>query len=498
MTQVSSVTGPSSFLTLRETFTRAVGQARTRNQPTLVCVSFSIAPIDPLHLLAEWDDGETPFFYWEGPEPDLTFLGWGCAQELTARGELRFSHVGDSWRTLCATAVVEGSCSPVLCGGFRFDPCGPRHTHWRDFGDASMMVANIAVLRQGKDHSFLCQHLITGEDDPIALAAQYTAVLFRLRRQPVSRPISPEPRHKPGGDLPNHGDRNETDRLDWEEKVEDAVRTIRDGQFEKVVLARTQVQATADPSPWQVIEHLRQHQHDTHLFACRRGHSCFLGSTPERLTSLRNGQVQTHALAGTIARGADPSEDLRLGEALLDDAKERHEHALVVDAIRGALHPLCAELNIPEKPCLKRLPRVQHLNTPIRGRVRDGIGLMDILQVLHPTPAVGGYPRLEAMAYIRQHENLDRGWYAAPMGWCDSNGNGDFVVALRSALVGNGESRLFAGCGLVRDSIPAHEYRETRMKVSTMDIALRAVASGQGYPDGRPSTVAPLTLVTSA
>jgi salicylate biosynthesis isochorismate synthase len=102
---------------------------------------------------------------------------------------------------------------------------------------------------------------------------------------------------------------------------------------------------------------------------------------------------------------------------------------------------------------------------------------MDILQALHPTPAVGGYPRVEAMEYIRQHENLDRGWYAAPVGWLDSAGNGDFLVALRSALVGEEEGRLFAGCGLVEDSNPAHEYRETRMKVSTMDLALRAVGA---------------------
>ncbi|WP_413205735.1 isochorismate synthase [Rhodospirillum sp. A1_3_36] len=488
MNQISPFHLP--FLSLRKTFERAIERARKQDRVILASASFAIDPLDPLRLLEGWDDGETPFFYWEGRDPDLTFLAWGCTLDLKAWGEQRFTQIGDRWRALCEDAVVEGPRSPFLCGGFRFDPSGPRDGHWQTFDDASMMVANVTVLRQGEDHQILCQHLVSDADDPIALAAHYTATLLRLHRLPRSLPQAlpqtlpqgptPPPiseQRAPGETVPLLQDREDADRLGWEEKVEDAVRHIRAGHFEKVVLARAQVQATGEVAPWHVIGHLRQHQGDTHLFACRRGHFCFLGSTPERLASLGNGHLRTHALAGTIARGTSPAEDTQLGQALLDSSKDRHEHSLVVDAVRTALRPLCRDLEIPGEPVLKRLPRVQHLNTTVRGRPLDGVGLMDLLQALHPTPAVGGHPRVEAMEYIRQHENLDRGWYAAPVGWLDGAGDGDFLVALRSALVGKGEGRLFAGCGLVGESHPAHEYRETRMKVRTMDMALRTLGA---------------------
>ncbi|MFG9884301.1 chorismate-binding protein [Pseudomonas aeruginosa] len=116
---------------------------------------------------------------------------------------------------------------------------------------------------------------------------------------------------------------------------------------------------------------------------------------------------------------------MRLGQALLDSAKDGHEHQLVVEAIRTALEPFSEVLEIPDAPGLKRLARVQHLNTPIRARLADAGGILRLLQALHPTPAVGGYPRSAALDYIRQHEGMDRGWYAAPLGWLDGEGNGD-------------------------------------------------------------------------
>ncbi|MGP9652849.1 isochorismate synthase [Halomonas sp. AOP35-4E-18] len=454
---------------LRTTFEHAIQRAQENDQSTLVSASFNIDPIDPLPLLGGWDDGATPFFYWEGREPDLTLLAWGCALELKAQGEQRFARIKESWHALCRHAVTHGSLPSLLCGGFRFDPLGPRHPSWQDFDEASMMLANVVVLRQRGHYHFLCQHLVNGGDDPIALAARYYATLLRLQRPLNLRTPKIIPSESP---LTNTGDRQ-----DWEKKVEEAVQHIRQGCFGKVVLARAQCQTTGKTSPWRVIEHLRQQHSDAHLFACRRGNSCFLGSSPERLACIRDGRLHTHALAGTTARGTDPSEDARLGKALLHSPKDRHEHALVVEAIRTALQPHCEDLDIPVEPVLKRLPRVQHLNSPIQARLADGISIMDILQALHPTPAVGGYPRAETMEYIRRHEELDRGWYAAPLGWLDGNGNGDFLVALRSALINQHESRLFAGCGLVNDSQPAHEYQETRMKLATMEAALRSANS---------------------
>ncbi|MBX4144911.1 isochorismate synthase, partial [Ralstonia pickettii] len=208
-------------------------------------------------------------------------------------------------------------------------------------------------------------------------------------------------------------------------------------------------------------------------FAVRREGACFVGATPERLARVAAGKVRTHALAGTTRRGATPDDDRALGAALMASAKERLEHALVVDAIRAALTPLSRALDVPAEPSLHRLPRLQHLSTPIRATLNADATLLQVIAALHPTPAVAGHPRDAALDHIRAHEGFDRGWYAAPVGWIDAHGNGDFIVALRSALVDGGACRLFAGCGIVADSEPVNEYQETELKLSGMQAAIR-------------------------
>ncbi|TEB75210.1 isochorismate synthase [Pseudomonas aeruginosa] len=424
---------------LRGTFERAIGQAQALDRPVLVAASFEIDPLDPLQVFGAWDDRQTPCLYWE--QPELAFFAWGSALELQGHGEQRFARIEE---------------------------------HWQAFADASLMLAGITVLREGERYRVLCQHLAKPGEDALALAAYHCSALLRLRQPARRRPSGPT--------AGAQGDASAQERRQWEAKVSDAVSSVRQGRFGKVVLARTQARPLGDIEPWQVIEHLRLQHADAQLFACRRGNACFLGASPERLVRIRAGEALTHALAGTIARGGDAQEDARLGQALLDSAKDRHEHQLVVEAIRTALEPFSEVLEIPDAPGLKRLARVQHLNTPIRARLADAGGILRLLQALHPTPAVGGYPRSAALDYIRQHEGMDRGWYAAPLGWLDGEGNGDFLVALRSALLTPGRGYLFAGCGLVGDSEPAHEYRETCLKLSAMREALSAIGGLDEVP----------------
>lgn len=454
---------------LHHTFERAIRRAEVLGHPVLAAVSFGIDALDPLQAFSTLDDGQTPCFYWEGRQPDLAFFAWSRALELDGHGEQRFARVEEDWQALCRQAVVEGPLAPRLCGGFRFDPDGPRQPHWQAFGDASLDLAHLTVLREGDTSRVLCQQLADAGNDARALANWHGAVLQRLR-QPIRT------RRPPVAGRPQ-AEASTTARKDWESKVAAAVHTIRQGHLGKVVLARPQDQPLGEIEAWQVIDCLRRQHGNTQLFACRRGDSCFLGASPERLVQVRGGQAQTHALAGTAARSTDAGEDARLGDALLDSAKDRHEHQLVVDAIRAALKPYSETLEIPGEPVLKQLASVQHLNTPIRARLARGAGILRLVQALHPTPAVGGYPRAAALDYIRRHEGMDRGWYAAPLGWLDGDGNGDFLVALRSALLSPGHGHLFAGCGLVGDSEPRLEYRETCLKLAAMQEALLATAS---------------------
>lgn len=259
----------------------------------------------------------------------------------------------------------------------------------------------------------------------------------------------------------------------WAALVNEAVAAIGRGDLEKVVTARTLDMDFAAPiAVAPVLRRLREANPNACIFAFGRHGACFAGATPETLLILESRSFRTMALAGSISRGQEPEEDRRLGEALLASAKDRREHELVVRTLRQALAPLCTQIDLDEVPGLHRLPRVQHLMTRFSGVVRSGTNLIELIGRLHPTPAVGGVALGPALAFLRTNEDIDRGWYASPVGWIDAEGSGEFMVSLRSALLDGRCATLFAGCGLVAGSEPESEYRETQLKFATMVDAL--------------------------
>jgi isochorismate synthase len=261
----------------------------------------------------------------------------------------------------------------------------------------------------------------------------------------------------------------------WKAMVARAAADVRAGRFEKVVLARQlAVHAGAAFDPAAALRSLRAAYPSAYVFAVATNGRCFLGATPELLVRLDGRDVEATCLAGSIARGASAAEDERLARALLASAKDQVEHRIVVRSIQEALAPVCDDVVSEAAPRLLRVANVQHLYTPVRGRLAGDRCVLDLVERLHPTPAVGGYPRDVALAAIREREGFDRGWYAGPVGWVDRHGGGEFAVAIRSALVAGADALLYAGCGIVADSDPDTEYAETLPKLKPMLAGLRA------------------------
>ena len=161
-----------------------------------------------------------------------------------------------------------------------------------------------------------------------------------------------------------------------------------------------------------------------------------------------------------------------MGAALLASEKDREEHAVVVAMLRETLAPLVTDITLPRVPRIVRSGRLQHLLTDVSGSLRDGVGLFDVIQRLHPTPAVGGWPTDAALELLDDESDLDRGWYAGPVGWIDRTGDGDVAVAIRSGLVDGRDASLFAGCGIVADSEPDREWDESTLKLRVVGDAL--------------------------
>jgi isochorismate synthase len=263
---------------------------------------------------------------------------------------------------------------------------------------------------------------------------------------------------------------------EWLEMVASAVDAIQRGAFEKVVLARDiQVELHDSPGAFDIsttLQRLRESYPTAYVFAVQRGERFFVGATPERLVQAQDGQIQTMALAGSARRGETGEEDARIGMELLQSEKNNSEHAIVVAMVREALKNHCTHVHVSSVPQLLKLKNVQHLKTLILGELIPGRCILDILADLHPTPAVGGFPRHAALEAIRSTEKLDRGWYAAPLGWIGASGHGEFAVALRSGLIDGSKARLFAGCGIVADSDPQTEFAESCLKLQVMLGAL--------------------------
>lgn len=266
---------------------------------------------------------------------------------------------------------------------------------------------------------------------------------------------------------------------EYAEAVHRATKRIHARELRKVVLARSLiVNAGRALDPKQLLWRLRAVDPDCYAFATpasedpRRG--ILVGATPELLVRRRGGIVAATPLAGSAQRFGDSTRDRASAKRLFDSAKDREEHAVVVEDVAHVLGAFCDDLTYPHEPDLLGTANVWHLATPFRGRLHDrSTGVLELVAALHPTPAVCGTPRESAREVLEELEPIDRGAYAGPVGWVDADGDGEMAIALRCAEIMGGTARLFAGAGVVADSVPEAEVDETERKFRALLDALR-------------------------
>jgi menaquinone-specific isochorismate synthase len=263
---------------------------------------------------------------------------------------------------------------------------------------------------------------------------------------------------------------------DYQRAVARAVATLRapEATLDKVVLSRSVTAQLDGPLPLSaVLRRLRAHEPACTIFSFPVPDGTFFGASPELLMARHGRHVTCHPLAGTVARGQTARADADAQGGLAGSAKDRSEHRFVVDSISAALRPLCDELTVPSEPSLVAFRSVAHLGTRIEGHLRDAdppLGILDLVELVHPTPAVGGTPRTEALATIATLEADARGYWAGPVGWADAKGDGEWMIGIRSArLHSDGRTvTLRAGAGVVADSDPAAEAAETDVKLTSV------------------------------
>lgn len=355
------------------------------------------------------------------------------------------------WRRLSASLSSDVSTvNPVAVGGFAYRPDRDPGEPWSGFPALLLRVPALALVR-ARGRTFAT----SGGAD----AAELLDLEPRAISSPAARTLTVSPIRNP---------------LSWTAAVESAAARLRAGEAEKVVLAR-EVMARGDGvvAAARVARSLRSAYPSCFIYLVTGADgTAFVGASPELLVRRTGSRAYAQPMAGSVARGATEADDERLARQLEASAKDGSEHRLVADFVVDALRPL-AQTVTARPPEVVRFTNIQHLATAVTAELREpAADALELAAALHPTPAVGGWPREAADALIDDLEAMERGWYAGAVGWIDSRGDGEFAVALRCGLLWEDGARLYAGVGVMPDSDAARELDETEWKFKALLTAL--------------------------
>lgn len=443
----------------RDAVATALARAKNLERPVLLALSWKPDETDVLAWYAARKGVARPGLFWEDPTSGLSIATDGIAWRIKTQGPSRFEETQTALSRLWRDAVfseerVRERCR-ALCFFSFFDDAGSSGP-WKSFPENLAFVPRHLLARQEESCWGVSAVLVRPNDDMNTVAERLTArQRISSRRFPIVETAS-------------------WTRGQWLARADKVLEEIRKGSLEKAVLVRGARRELAEvPHLETILRRLRVRYPECALYWLQsEAGAHFAGATPERLVSVRGRQVCTMALAGTAPRANDSVRDAENAAGLRASTKNRNEHRIVAEHIRRVLQPYCSHLDIPGEPELLSLMNVHHLYTPLRGRLAGEAHVLELVGTLHPTPAVGGHPRDDALALVEELEGAGRGLYAGPLGWCGPNGDGEFVVALRGAVLCGKTAHLFAGCGLVVDSDPRTEWEESEWKLRAFESAL--------------------------
>jgi menaquinone-specific isochorismate synthase len=422
----------------------------------IIRVEVPIPRLDPLQWLGQQkSDVKT---YWADRQCHFTMAGIGTLDLIAGANAIDHSAIFSQLRQ---------NLSPLFprvryYGGIGFRQDRSIDPHWQLFGNYRFIIPKFEIWTDGVNTFFACNFSCDfNSEKSDSILYELAQIDFNLVETLAALPFQIN-----RTDTPN--------QLEWKQNIDAALAKFTDLDLDKIVLARRSILTfTHDIQPQSLLQSLQpNNSHSYHFCFQINPTTAFIGTSPERLYSRQDRSLETEAIAGTRQRGASPQLDLELGEDLRNSPKDRHEHQLVVNNLQAILAELCDSTTIEsseERLCQReltilKLNKVQHLYTQCHGTLTADLTDADILPKLHPTPAVGGFPRPQALKLIQELEPFERGWYAAPVGWVGADA-AEFAVAIRSGLIDGDRLLLFAGAGIVRGSQPEEEWAEIENKI---------------------------------
>lgn len=406
-------------------------------------------PIDVTSLIG-WLKAQPiyPRIYWHARGRDREFAAIGCIKEITDPNEL--AELNGQQRPLAGSY-------PRYYGGLAFDYEEPVSKEWAAFGQCHFVLPRIELVRLGGQTELVCNLLFEDTDPGIEIATARNTIQSLMKEIPlfISQLSSPAYTHTPNQEQ-------------WQQWIQDIVAPEHLAETPKVVLSRRSALTFRDSvNPWDLLAKWQQVAPSCfHIGFQFSADSCFIANSPERLYRRENNQLFSEALAGSISGTGDPTIDAELAETLLHDTKNREENHLVEIDILDHLEGLVSEVTVSD-PKILSLKYIQHIKREIQATLHKQITDWDILQRIHPTPAVGGRPREHAMQKIRELEFHQRGWYAGACGFISEDVS-EFTVSIRSGLWYRQQLYLYVGAGILAGSDADTEWRELDTKLHSL------------------------------
>lgn len=448
--------------------------AQRKGHFQIASISLAVKHIAPLAVLQSIYEPDERHFYVERAADEEALAGAEAVAEATFTGPERFAQAQAFADEIMENTIVVGDLDEPFTGphfftAFTFNDSVPEGSA---FAPGTIFLPRWQVSRAKGKYGAVANIRIDPDADLEQLVARVWGAYQKFSTfDYVADGELPEPVATPAV-----VERSELAPEVYSGAITEALKAIDSGAYEKVVLARgIKLEANEPWQPLNALHRLRERFAGCFTFSFGGGGGrSFIGATPERLLRIRDGQLLTEAIAGSAPRGVSAGEDARLARGLLESRKDLHEHACVRDSILRRLKAVGVSGRADLVPSLLPLANVQHLRTAIEAEVIDDVHLLDILQEMHPTPAVGGTPREDAVPRIRDLEQLDRGLYSGVVGWFNHLNEGEMVVSIRSALIEGTTASLYAGAGIVAGSTPEKETRETELKLQALLDALTA------------------------
>ena len=403
-------------------------------------------------------------FFIENNKSDITILGLGCASEI------KFSNLSDIKDVQSKIHEILNNiinindneyASPKFLGGHAFNMNANLNSDWNKFPKGKFILPE-CIITSYKDQAWITIIKKIGEDrNPNVIYTEMLKIYNSLNQNHKSQSSA---------SINILNIKDSIEKNDYLNIVDEIINEIKSNDIDKIVFARSKyIEFENSLSLKNTMKSLQGSYPDCINFFIKLSESdIFFGSTPERLIFKNDNYINTQAIAGTMRRGINFDEDNKIEAQLKTDEKNIKEHEYVISGIKNILSAKLNTIKVSKEPEILKLKQLQHLVSNISGYLKTDIHILELVNILHPTPAIAGTPTDKALELINRYEKNSRGWYSGPLGWIDKNGDGDFCVALRSGYMSNNYMQLFSGGGIVTNSNSEDEWEETELKFRTI------------------------------